>query len=327
MGRPRPWPEMSVMLAETGCGTCARGVSKAGDQLVGMLDAHEGVRRAFDGFLTAGDVLADLSALSANLNQQQLGPSLKEHARWALLAERNVYFDDAGGESKGVPVEGVAIDLPVVLGDGGTTRVIRHVLGQGDRVLKPTMTACEKPRHFVVTGAPGNGKSTVAKFLTHAYRAAFVGEDSDLGDEHLTTVVNAKARLTAMGCQNPANRRWPVNVDLAKFAIAQATNSEYTLLHWIASHLTRQVASKDVPRWELWKWLQAWPSFIVLDGLDEVTELIRQTLDCRHRGVRWRCRVQGLRPTRRCYDTTDRLRRRNAIDHVRPYQLGRPHDR
>lgn len=251
-----------------------------GNQLVGLLDAHEGVRRAFDGFLTAGDVLADLSRLSTNLNQLELGPALKEHARWALLAERSVYFDDAGGESRGVPVEQVAIDLPVLLGDGqGTERVIRYMLDRGDRVLKPTVTTFEKPRHVVVTGAPGNGKSTVAKFLTHAYRAAFVGEDIDLGEEHQRTVANTETALKTMGRSVPVNRRWPVNVDLAKFAIAQATNSDYTLLRWIASQINRRVASKDVPRWELWKWLQAWPSFIVLDGLDEVTEpSVRQTL-------------------------------------------------
>lgn len=251
-----------------------------GNQIVGLLDAHEGVRRAFDGFLTAGDVLADLSVLSNNLNQKELGPALKEHARWALLADRGVYFDDAGGESKGVPVEDVVIDLPVLVDDRQTTeRVIQYVLARGDRVLKPAVTTFEKPRHLVLTGAPGNGKSTVAKFLTHAYRAALVGEDPDLGDEHRMTVTNTKAALKGMGRGVPANRRWPVNVDLAKFAIAQATNGDYTLLRWIASHLTSQVSSKDVPRWELWQWLQAWPSFIVLDGLDEVTEpSVRQTL-------------------------------------------------
>jgi hypothetical protein len=50
-------------------------------KLVGLLDAHAGVRRAFDGFLTVGDVLADLSMLSTTLNQKELGPALKDHAR------------------------------------------------------------------------------------------------------------------------------------------------------------------------------------------------------------------------------------------------------
>lgn len=51
-----------------------------GNQLVALLDAHDGIRRAFEGFLNVGDVLTDLSPLSTNLNQLGLGPALKEHA-------------------------------------------------------------------------------------------------------------------------------------------------------------------------------------------------------------------------------------------------------
>ncbi len=251
-----------------------------GYQIDGLLDAHEGVRRAFDGFLTAGDVLADLTQLSTHLKQDEIGGALRDHARWALVNERNVYFDEAGGETKGVPVEQVAVDLPVLVDDEPSTeRVIRYTLDHGDRMLKPTITTHDKPRHLVVVGAPGNGKTTVSKFLVHAYRAALVAESDDLGDEHQAAVNGTKGALTSMGRALPASRRWPIRVDLAKFAIAQAANEDYTLLHWIASHLTRQVASKDVPRWALWKWLQTWPSFIVLDGLDEVTEpSVRKTL-------------------------------------------------
>lgn len=250
-----------------------------GYQIDGLLAAYEGVRRAFDGFLTAGDVLADLGQVSIHLKQNEIGGALRDHARWALVNERNVYFDEAGGETKGVPVEQVAVDLPVLVEDGATERVIRYTLDHGDRMLKPTITTHDKPRHLVIVGAPGNGKTTVSKFLVHAYRAALVGESDDLGHEHQAAVNGTKDALTSMGRGLPASRRWPIRVDLAKFAIAQATNEDYTLLHWIAGHLTRQVASKDVPRWALWKWLQTWPSFIILDGLDEVTEpSVRKTL-------------------------------------------------
>ncbi len=251
-----------------------------GYQIDGLLDAHESVRRAFDGFLTAGDVLADLSQLTTHLEQDEMGGALRDHARWALVNERNVYFDEAGGETKGVPVEQVAVDLPVLVEDEPSKeRVIRYTLDHGDQMLKPTVTTRHKPRHLVVVGAPGNGKTTISKFLVHAYRAALVGESDDLGDEQKAAVAGTKSALASMGRALPASRRWPIRVDLAKFAIAQATNEDYTLLHWIASHLTRQVAAKDVPRWALWKWLQTWPSFIVLDGLDEVTEpSVRKTL-------------------------------------------------
>ncbi|MDN5805182.1 MAG: hypothetical protein L0H26_11455 [Microlunatus sp.] len=238
------------------------------------------MRRAFDGFLTAGDVLADLSALSTSLSQEQLGTALREHARTTLLSERRVYFDEAGGETKGVPVEEVAIDLPVLVGDPATSdRVIGYVLNRGEQVLKPSVTTRAKPRHLVITGAPGNGKSTVAKFLTHAYRAVFVGEDIDLGDDHERAVTRTKEALRAMGVRVPAHRRWPININLAKFALEQGTSEDYTLLRWIAQDLSRRVNSKDIPRWELWTWLKRWPSFIVLDGLDEVTEpAVRQAL-------------------------------------------------
>lgn len=245
-----------------------------GNQICGLLNAHEGVRRAFDGFLTAGDVLSDLSDLSTHVNQEQLGSALREHARTQMLAERRVYFDDAGGETRGVPVEEVAIDLPVLVGDPPVSdRVIGYVLDRGERILKPGMTTIDKPRHLVITGAAGNGKSTIAKFLTHAYRTTFLGEDLDLGDEHQKTVASTREALLSMeGVRVPAHRRWPVNIDLAKFALRQATDQDYSLLKWIAASLTGQTASKDIPRWQLKPWLKRWPSFIVLDGLDEVTE-------------------------------------------------------
>lgn len=251
-----------------------------GNQINGLLDAHEGVRRAFDGFLTAGDVLEQLTMLSPNVAQEQLGPALRDHARTRLLAERRVHFDEAGGETKGVPVEEVAIDLPVLVGDPPTTdRVIGYVLDRGERVLRPSMTTIQKPRHLVITGAPGNGKSTVAKFLTHAYRTTFVGENVDLGEEHHKTAERTKAALQEMGVRVPANRRWPVNIDLAKFALRQASDTEYSLMRWIADNLTAEAASKAIPRWELKAWLKRWPSIIVLDGLDEVTEpSVRQVL-------------------------------------------------
>jgi len=244
-----------------------------GYQIDGLLDAHEGVRRAFDGFLTAGDVLADLSKLSTSLTEQELAPALKAHARWALINERNIYFDEGGAQPKGFPVEQVVIDLPLLVEGADTSaRMIRYALDRGDHVLRPSVPAIEKPRHLVVVGAPGNGKTTVSKFVVHAYRAAWLGEDTDLGDEHKTAVEGTVAALKGMGGAVPSHRRWPLRVDLARFALAKATDGDYTLLSWIAETLSKQVASKAVPKWALWPWLRAWPSLLILDGLDEVSE-------------------------------------------------------
>lgn len=244
-----------------------------GNQIDGLLDAHADVRRAFDGFLTAGDVLANLSRSSTSLEDSELAPALKAHARWALINERNIYFDEGGAEPKGFPLERVVIDLPVLVNGSETPgRMIRHALRRANHILRPSISALDKPRHLVIIGAPGNGKTTVSKFLVHAYRAAWLGEDPDLGDEQKAAVQGTASALANMDLAIPTHRRWPLRVDLARFALEKATDSEYTLVSWIAETLSKQVAAKAVPKWALWPWFKSWPSVLVLDGLDEVTE-------------------------------------------------------
>jgi hypothetical protein len=198
--------------------------------------------------------------------------ALKRHARWALTNERKIYFDEAGADPKGFPVEEVVIDLPVRLhATGEQDNVIRYG-DRGDRVLRPSLAAVDKPRHLVVVGAPGNGKTTVSKFLVHAYRAVWLAEDKDLGDEHRKTVTATAAALVAMGRQPPAHRRWPLRVDLAQFAVEKATDPDFTLLTFMAQTLSKQSPADRVSKAALDQWLRAWPSFLILDGLDEVSE-------------------------------------------------------
>jgi len=199
--------------------------------------------------------------------------ALKRHARWALTNERKIYFDEAGADPKGFPVEDVVIDLPVRLHTTGEQdNVIRHALDRGDRLLRPSLAAVDKPRHLVVVGAPGNGKTTVSRFLVHAYRAAWLGEDEDLGDEHRKAVTATAAALGAMSRRPPAHRRWPLRVDLAQFAMEKATDPDFTLLTFMAQTLSKQAPADRVTKAVLDQWLRAWPSFLILDGLDEVSE-------------------------------------------------------
>lgn len=244
-----------------------------GNHLTGLLDAYEGVRRAVDGFLQAGDVLADLARFTGALSDGELAHVLKRHARWALTNERKIYFDEAGADPKGFAIEEVVIDLPVRLrASGEQDNVIQYALDRGDRLLRPSLAATDKPRHLVLVGAPGNGKTTVSKFLVHAYRATWLGEDEDLGDEHRKAVTATTAALSAMDRLPPAHRRWPLRIDLAQFAVQKATDPNYTLLTFIAHTLTEQATADRVSKVVLDQWLRAWPSFLILDGLDEVSE-------------------------------------------------------
>lgn len=244
-----------------------------GNHLTGLLDAHEGVRRAVDGFLQVGDVLADLGRFAGALSDGELARALKRHARWALTNERKIYFDEAGADPKGFPVEDVVIDLPVRLhATGEQDNVIRYALDRGDRLLRPSLAVIDKPRHLVVVGAPGNGKTTVSRFLVHSFRAAWLGEDEDLGDEHRKAVIATAAALGTMGRRTPAHRRWPLRVDLAQFAVEKATDPDFTLLTFMAQTLSKQAPADRVSKAVLDQWLRTWPSFLILDGLDEVSE-------------------------------------------------------
>src|SRR5690606_30043516 len=106
------------------------------------------------------------------LDPQELHPVLTEHAWTTLTSERWVNFSEAGGGNR-QSVENVIIDLRADGPDGYTSTAVREVIKQGDAVLKESMTPPDEPRHLVLTGQPGNGKSTVSRFLTQVYRARF----------------------------------------------------------------------------------------------------------------------------------------------------------
>ncbi len=147
-----------------------------GNQLSALLATAPGVRRAFSSFLTAPDVFASLHEVTEKLPLEQLEPALREHARTSLIRDGQIYFDEAGSsESAGFDVHQVAVDLPISIPDSATrSSVIPYILQRAEHMLKPGITYVHGPRHIVLTGAPGNGKTTLSKFLVQAFRSAAV---------------------------------------------------------------------------------------------------------------------------------------------------------
>lgn len=259
-----------------------------GNQIDSWLDVHDGVRRAYGGLLTTGDVLADLVGLNSELPTDQLRSALQKHARNSLIRDRNVYFDEAGGDGAGVPLDRIAIDLPVrVRASGRPMRAIRYALDRGEHVLKPSIATVTKPRHLVLTGAPGNGKTTITRFLVQAYRASLLAEAESLGEDHTDAITGTGEKLKLLRRQLPTHRRWPVRVDLAEFAKQYVSNDRATLLAFIAHQVTAQSYVRKLEPWHLKEWMTTWPSFVALDGLDEVAEpMVRKwVIDCVHEFV------------------------------------------
>ncbi|MGH3613107.1 MAG: NACHT domain-containing protein [Pseudonocardia sp.] len=253
------------------------------NNLTALLTVHAGVRKAFKALMSVPDVLADLAALSGTLPAHELQDGLRRHARSALLNDGRLYFAEAGGDSSSVQVHDVAVDLPVLAADesgkdgadtDGPARrsLINLVLDQAEHVLKPAVTTWPTPRHLILTGDPGNGKTTISRLLTQAYRAALLGEASNLGTDHRTVIDGTAQALSRFGRTLPRHPRWPIRIDLAEYAEERGHLIDDTLVRWIAEKVNATSNTGIVTPRAMATWQVEWPWFVVLDGLDEVTE-------------------------------------------------------
>jgi hypothetical protein len=111
--------------------------------------------------------------------------------------------------------------------------------------------------------------------VAQAYRAALLN-DTDLGPSARGIVDATVAALTRLGLRSPANRRWPVRIDLAAYAEELSAGSDKNLLRWI-SELVTQRSTIEVTASQLNSWLAAYPWALILDGLDEVPSVAART--------------------------------------------------
>jgi adenylate kinase len=145
------------------------------------------------------------------------------------------------------------------------------VLVHGERVLKPWLGIADGPRHLVIAGAPGNGKTTIAKFLVQVYRAALLQEAANLGDDHRAAIVGTTSALGRMRLSPPRHRRWPIRIDLAEYVEDAGASTGF--LRWISQKISERTEHlPPLMPWVLNSWRRDWPWILVLDGLDEVSE-------------------------------------------------------
>jgi hypothetical protein len=248
------------------------------DQLNGLLTVNQGIRNAFPGMLTAGDILSRLSSLTGIADPNELYPVLTAHAWSSLAHERWVNFSEAGGSAR-KSVERVMVDLRI---DGPQPReetVLREIISRGDMSLKSSLQTERTPRHIVITGQPGNGKSTLSRYITQVYRANFLSEEDATGST-AEVIESTKKSLSRLHVDMPNNCRWPVRVNLAELADDLGPGGDMSLLRWLSEKISRR-ADVDLRPAILKRWLRNWPWIIVLDGLDEVTspEVRRRIMD------------------------------------------------
>lgn len=249
------------------------------NKLTALLNVHDGIRRAFPGFFTAADVLAHLSDFTDLVGVGEIEPALRVHARTRLLRDGLIYLAEAGyGDGASLQVHQVGIDLPVFERDEGADEkaprgsAIAVVLDRAERVLKPTMSLTPAPRHLILKGEPGNGKTTLSKLLVQVYRAAFLNGSTTLSVDQQGVIDGLADAMKRFKGSLPKNRRWPIRVDLAEYAQERGHLTQDSLMRWIAESVSAQAVSARMTSVLLANWQKRWPWLVFLDGLDEVTE-------------------------------------------------------
>lgn len=242
------------------------------NQLTLYLNAYPEVRASFRGMLTAGDVLAHLREVSPILPSGQLEEALHADAAKRLLDDRYVYFEEAGADPDDKTLlHDVVIDLPVATENGDSARLIERVVTSSDLCLRPGAPFLMTQRHLVVAAGPGNGKSTVSRFLAQVYRAAIL-DGAHVGEQHQKVIDGVRQAMDRIGVPWPKNRRWPVRIDLAEYSERFTSDDQPTMLRWIAEKVDRASSLGEVYPYHMKSWLKQWPWLLILDGLDEVTD-------------------------------------------------------
>jgi hypothetical protein len=128
---------------------------------------------------------------------------------------------------------------------------------------------------IVLLGGPGQGKSTVAQFLVQVFRALIVKDLDPIqraneADEAADAVLT---RAQAEGVTTNGVRRYPIHIELPKFAdqlaLASKERRQLSLLSY-ATNLISSNADEGVNIRDMRAWLGSFPWLLVLDGLDEV---------------------------------------------------------
>ena len=255
-------------------------------QLCTYLDVYQAVRRTYRGFITPGDVLAQLETLLQG-SAATLGPTLTSHAAKELVAQQWVRLGESGDpENQRLPLGDVAVDLPArcpaMDGDGKapeekTDGIVVRLLELGEGVRRPSKIDGFR-RNAVVIGGPGQGKSTVGQLLCQAYRVAMLDErpDSVLGAEAARLRTHLRGEFAKLRLPQPRCRRWPIQVSLSKYGDAIAGGEDISLLRFLSTTMSSRT---EITPAQLKAWLEEWPWLLVLDGFDEVAApSVRETL-------------------------------------------------
>lgn len=235
------------------------------DTLIGQLNGNGSVRLAFN-LISEADLLQRWAQSVAPADPDEMRAMLVDHGEAALKADRLARFSVSGSSTRAMPLSSWVVDLPGTMA-GQRVRAMARIVRRSSLTLRRSLVDSE-PRHLVLTGSPGNGKTTIAAFLGQYMRAMLLQHER-LSATATEVVHSTLEAANQMGLPRPPLLRWPLTIDLP--ALAEETyGTDASFLNWVAHRISQRTAVPVTAAF-VQRWLRHSPSLFVFDGLDEVT--------------------------------------------------------
>ena len=280
------------------------------DQIRAFLDAYEDVRTVYTASITPGDVLARIiSQLTPSptdmyktfvmflerellsdecVKLEQAGHNVDDRIPLASVFVDLPTHDESAGLRAQILLDDTDVDIgcPDTSGHPGEG-FIKEILAASSELLDPTSIGTSVisnnldpavPRgsrgRFVLIGGPGQGKTTLTQFICQIFRASIVaGKPADmLSPEVQSALATIKDHCDIEGINHMVVPRFPFKVVLNDFATA-LSNSSTSQVNSVLGYLSRQIKNRidsDISVDDLRRFLAAYPSVFIFDGLDEV---------------------------------------------------------
>ena len=271
------------------------------DKLRALLDDNQDIRYSYNAWITPGDVLSEIKEF---VKQRTLDFDriICRYLQREFLGDQYASLKQAGHMGDGLtPLAKVFVDLPassaqsadleeqetpggrLPLGfvsevlDEGNERLARKAHNSATSVFEYMTGENLSPQagKFVLIGGPGQGKTTIGQFIAQIYRASILNdvEPSKLSDEVHKALPLVIDTCKDEGIDLPKARRFPVRIELSRFAARLAKESDGSSVLSLLSYIAKQIRDKTdskISADDMRAWLGRYPWVIIWDGLDEV---------------------------------------------------------
>lgn len=254
------------------------------DQIGTYLQNAPNLRKTYAAWLSTSDVIAGLLDQQAE-RAGDLADTMFRYVSRELRAHQPLRLQQAGhtGEAQ-IMIEDVFTDLPFrtnARDEEEERKLLAALLERSrDQLDAASIKARQgdiahgRPERILLLGGPGQGKSTLSQFMAQIARAAILvsNQSAKLSADIVSIATSTLDKARAGGLAIDLPRRFPLRIELPNFADAMSNETgdhTQSLLGYLCRHIER-VAGGKVSSDELRRWINVYPTLLILDGLDEV---------------------------------------------------------